>query len=210
MNPRQRIYDSYEKTNKLIKVNNSYHHFVNLEKIKNRKPEFYPYQKVPYYGGIRKDDFEVKRDNKVVGKIIRSIRDKPPKPKINSLMSAKEMHDDVRKKYQEIVNKRIAQENAFYKKRIKAQKPFVSVKSLDKDYENCKNKYTKRIVSEDINLPLIKSSARLKIYQRSNTEGKIDFSNSDGRISSARKSSQEESNVNRSDNNENDENQEKN
>ena len=38
MNPRQKSYDSYDKTNKLLKLTNSYYHYRNLEIIKNRKP----------------------------------------------------------------------------------------------------------------------------------------------------------------------------
>ena len=38
MKLRQKIYDSSEQTNKLIKITNSYHLFKNLERIKNRKP----------------------------------------------------------------------------------------------------------------------------------------------------------------------------
>ena len=44
---RQKIYDSSEQINKLIKVTNSYHLYRNLEKIKNRKPIYvndYNYQ----------------------------------------------------------------------------------------------------------------------------------------------------------------------
>ena len=37
MNPRQKSYDSYDKTNKLLKLTNSYYHFRNLELIKKKK-----------------------------------------------------------------------------------------------------------------------------------------------------------------------------
>ena len=40
MNQRQRSYDSYDKTNKLLKLTNSFYHFRNLEHIKKRKPQF--------------------------------------------------------------------------------------------------------------------------------------------------------------------------
>ena len=48
MNPRQKSYDSYDKTNKLLKLTNNFYHFRNLVLIKKRKsqysnhPTFYP------------------------------------------------------------------------------------------------------------------------------------------------------------------------
>ena len=46
MNPRQKSYDSYDKTNKLLKLTNSYYHYRNLETIKKRRPQ---YSDVPIY-----------------------------------------------------------------------------------------------------------------------------------------------------------------
>ena len=46
MNPRQKSYDSYDKTNKLLKLTNSYYHFRNLEFIKKRRPL---YSNTPVY-----------------------------------------------------------------------------------------------------------------------------------------------------------------
>ena len=46
MNPRQKSYDSYDKTNKLLKLTNSYYHFRNLEIIKNRRSQ---YNNAPLY-----------------------------------------------------------------------------------------------------------------------------------------------------------------
>ena len=38
MNIRQKIYDSSESINRLIKITNSFHHYNNLKKIRERKP----------------------------------------------------------------------------------------------------------------------------------------------------------------------------
>ena len=38
MKLRQKIYDSSESINRLIKITNSFHHYNNLKKIKERKP----------------------------------------------------------------------------------------------------------------------------------------------------------------------------
>ena len=38
MNIRQKIYDSSESINRLIKITNSFHHYNNLQKIRERKP----------------------------------------------------------------------------------------------------------------------------------------------------------------------------
>ena len=41
MKLRQKIYDSSESINRLIKITNSFHHYNNLKKIKERKPIYY-------------------------------------------------------------------------------------------------------------------------------------------------------------------------
>ena len=41
MKLRQKIYDSSESINRLIKITNSFHHYNNLKKIKERKPLYY-------------------------------------------------------------------------------------------------------------------------------------------------------------------------
>ena len=41
MKLRQKIYDSSESINRLIKITNSFHHYNNLKKIKERKPLYH-------------------------------------------------------------------------------------------------------------------------------------------------------------------------
>ena len=41
MKLRQKIYDSSESINRLIKITNSFHHYNNLKKIRERKPLYY-------------------------------------------------------------------------------------------------------------------------------------------------------------------------
>lgn len=176
MNAKQKAYDSYEKTNKLLKVSNNYYHYLNLEKIKHRKPKFSPSERLIRHNKKPFTDYYLIQENKVVGSILKSIREKSPKPLINSLMNAKLMHDDLRKKYQDLAKQKRDEENALYKKRIASQKPFISVKSMDLDYENSKNKVIKKLEIEDIVLPPIWVNPKKNSKKRSVTESKIDIS----------------------------------
>ena len=91
MNPHQKSYDSYDKTNKLLKLTNSYYHFRNLEFIKNRKPQ---YSNAPAYFQKSKtlkkqkqttlfDSYYVKQQNQNIKKKLNKILLRPIKPKMN-------------------------------------------------------------------------------------------------------------------------------
>ena len=143
MKLRQKIYDSSEQTNKLIKITNSYHLYKNLEKIKNRKPIYandYNYQqKKTEKGKSHNDlnDYYKNKENLIFGKIIDRINKKKIKSPINReqkklLDNSKEsrvVHNNLKKQ-------ELARENENYKKRINSQKAFVSSKCLDREYQN--------------------------------------------------------------------------
>ena len=74
MNPRQKSYDSYDKTNKLLKLTNSYYHYRNLETIKNRRPQ---YSNTPLY--FHKLKSQKASSKKKAGGIIRYILRKTAK-----------------------------------------------------------------------------------------------------------------------------------
>ena len=135
MNPRQKSYDSYDKTNKLLKLTNSYYHFRNLELIKKRKPQYgnYPtfYQKnkshiVPF------QSYFIKKANENIQNKLNQIRWKPIKPKINEIILSKESKiQEFRQQHKNLFIKKRDEENENYKKRIKNQKAFINPKAMD-------------------------------------------------------------------------------
>ena len=94
MNPRQKSYDSYDKTNKLLKLTNSYYHFRNLEIIKNRRSQ---YNNAPLYfhsqtktRNVSKrkkaelfQTYFLKKQNESIKKKLNKILLRPIKPKMN-------------------------------------------------------------------------------------------------------------------------------
>ena len=75
MNPRQKHYDSFNKTNKLLKLTNSFYHYRNLEKIKNRSPRYTikplslsPNKKIRQFNIFQAYDIE-KQNNNIKNKI---------------------------------------------------------------------------------------------------------------------------------------------
>ena len=166
MKPRQKSYDSYDKTNKLLKLTNSYYHFRNLELIKKRKPQYgnYPtfYQKnkshiVPF------QSYFIKKANENIQNKLNQIRWKPIKPKINEIFLSKESKiQEFRQQHKNLFIKKRDEENENYKKRIKNQKAFINPKAMDKDYQEEHTKTLmklKKIADNDnIVLPSIKNS----------------------------------------------------
>ena len=92
MNPRQKSYDSYDKTNKFLKWTNSFFHFRNLELIKKRKSQ---YNKPPtFYNNRRKlktpfQNYDIQQQNENIKNKLNQIRFKPIKPKINDIFLSK-------------------------------------------------------------------------------------------------------------------------
>ena len=143
MKLRQKIYDSSEQTNKLIKITNSYHLYKNLEKIKNRKPIYandYNYQQKKTEKGkshIDLNDYYKKKENLIFGKIIDRINTKKIKSPFNREQSKLlENSKESRIVHNNLKKQELERENENYKRRIKSQKAFVSSKSLDREYQN--------------------------------------------------------------------------
>ena len=170
MNPRQRSYDSYDKTNRLIKLTNSYYHNRNLDIIKNRTSQYVnrkPLKKVhksnyltPY------QDFYVIQENALLTSKLKSIKWRPVKPKMNEMFSNKEAKIQIsRQKYKNIFENLRLQENEKYRQRIYEQKAFISTKNLDKDYFENHTKTVQKLrqVSEvnNVVLPKINGKSRL-------------------------------------------------
>ena len=173
MNPRQRSYDSFNKTNQLLKLTNSYYHNKNLDEIRNRKSQYGLRQpnkllhRSKYLEPFK--DSYVRKQNISMKTKINEMKWKPVRPKMNNLnyniQSSKQ-------KYQLINKSAIQNENYFYKKRIQNQKPFISTKNMDKDFKDNHVKTVQQLrqvynVSESSTLPPIRSTNR-KYYQ---TEG---------------------------------------
>jgi hypothetical protein len=166
MNPRQKSYDSYDKTNKLLKLTNSYYHFRNLEFIKKRKPQYGNcptfYQKSKNYTSPFQNHFIQKQNENIQNKL-NQIRWRPIKPKINETFLVKESKIQAfRKQHKNISLKIRDEENEKYKRRIKNQKAFINPKLMDKDY---KEEHTKTLMklkkiadNDNIVLPSIKNS----------------------------------------------------
>ena len=167
MNPRQKSYDSYDKTNKLLKLTNSYYHFRNLELIKKRKPQysnrptFYQTKKQPHLAPFQ--NYYIKRQNENIQYKLKEIRSRPIKPKINDIFLSKESKiQEFRQQHKNLFIKRREEENKNYKKRIKNQKAFIDPRTMDKDYhvEHTKTLMKLRKIGENENvvLPPIKNS----------------------------------------------------
>ena len=166
MNPRQKSYDSYDKTNKLLKLTNSYYHFRNLELIKKRKPQ---YSNKPIIYANKKNNvvpfqnYYIKRQNETIQTKLNQIRLRPIKPKINDIFLKKEIKiQEFRQQHKNLYLKKREEENENYKKRIKNQKAFIDPKAMDKDFQE---EHTKTLMKlkrigekENIVLPPIKNS----------------------------------------------------
>ena len=166
MNPRQKSYDSYDKTNKLLKITNSFYHFRNLELIKKRKSQ---YNKPPtFYTNRRKlqtpfQNFYIQQQNENIKNKLNQIRFKPIKPNINNSFLLKELKmQQFRQQYKNLDLKKREEENQNYKKRIKNQKAFIDPKAMDKDYQE---EHTKTLLklrkigeNENVVLPPIRNS----------------------------------------------------
>ena len=171
MNPRQKSYDSYDKTNKLLKLTNSYYHYRNLEIIKNRKPL---YNDAPKYFSNPKtakkkkaivfQTYYVKKQNESIKNKINKILLRPIKPKMNNEFLTKEKKlYQMKKLYKNIFDRKRDEDNEYYKNRIKNQKAFMNPKAMDKNFntEHIKAMMKLRKIRENENvvLPQIKSSS---------------------------------------------------
>ena len=151
MNPRQKSYDSYNKTTKLLKLTNSYYHFKNLESIKNRNTQyglrpmiFSPNKKHIAFNLFQM--YNIKKQNQNIKNKIKKILLKPIKPIMNDNFIAKdEKLKKFRKHQSDMHNKIISKANEYFKKRLYNQKAFLNSKMLDKIYNSEHTKTTTKI-----------------------------------------------------------------
>ena len=171
MNPRQKSYDSFDKTNKLLKARNTLYLNRNLAIIKNRQSQ---YNKAPLYfktpNTVKKkqstlfETYYVKKQNESIKNKLNKILLKPIKPKMNDYFLTKEVKmQKVRQLHKNIFNKKREEDNEYYKNRIKNQKAFMNPKAMDKNFntEHIKAMMKLRKIGENENVvvPQIKSSS---------------------------------------------------
>ena len=160
MNIKQKIYDSKDSGNTLIKIKNSSVLSKNLEKIRHRKPLF---TEIPKFqkkkSNMNLADYYRKKENSIINKIIGEIKHKEIRPilyteqneLINSSMES-------RKRHNKLNNLALKKENANFALRLLNQKPFISAKSLDKEYKDRLYKNTtKKNANKSLVLPPIYS-----------------------------------------------------
>ena len=171
MNPRQKSYDSFDKTNKLLKARNTLYLNRNLAIIKNRQSQ---YNKAPLYfktpNSVKKkqstlfETYYVKKQNESIKNKLNKILLKPIKPKMNDYFLTKEVKmQKVRQLHKNIFNKKREEDNEYYKNRIKNQKAFINPKVMDHyfntEHVNVIKKLKKIKDNENMFLPQIKTSS---------------------------------------------------
>ena len=158
MNLRQRLYDSNESENKLIKINNNSVLSKNLQEIRNRKP-IYTKNTVTKRKKIKLqlNDYYIKNENKIFNKIIEEIRLKEVRPVLFTEQNQL-INDSMksRKKHYKLSSLALEKENAKFRQRLFNSKPFLAAKSLDKEYNNMRRKNSaKKQASQSLILPPI-------------------------------------------------------
>lgn len=174
MNLRQKSYDSFDKTNKLLKLTNSYYHKRNLDLIRNRKSQYLQPEKYTHkrqYLEPFKDYYVIKENIGITNKL-KDIRCKPVKPKINEYFLLKEGKiQDFRKQHQVIADSLRDKDNEKYRERINAQKAFINPTELDKEYEENHAKIVQKLrrlgAGDNIVLPPIKDGKKNPILEQS-------------------------------------------
>ena len=161
MNIRQKIYDSKDSDSTRIKITNSSALSKNLEEIRNRK-NIYINNSISQRKKTKKIsllDYYIKRENSIIQKLIHDIRIKEVKPIINTEQNILINNSiNSRKKHYKLNNLAIEKENESFKKRLYNQKPFISAKSLDKEYNNMLRKSNdKKKANKSLILPPINS-----------------------------------------------------
>ena len=158
MNFRQKLYDSQDSANILMKINNSSSLFKNLEKIQNRKPI---YVKTSLHKknsrNNKESDYYLNQENKIFGKLLISISDKEVKSRFNT-----EQNDLInnnrnsRRKHLKLRNMIIGKENKSFLNRVFNQKSVISPKQYDKEFNNLVNKLNvKKKANKKLILPPI-------------------------------------------------------
>ena len=158
MNFRQKLYDSQDSGNVLIKINNSSALFKNLEKIQSRKPI---YTKASLSQKKNKNNKQVdyyrNQENKIFGKILIGITDREVKSRFNTEQNELINNNrNSRRKYQKIRNMMISNENQSFMNRVFNQRSVISPKKYDKDFNEMVNRFNaKKKANRKLILPPI-------------------------------------------------------
>ena len=158
MNHRQKLYDAQDSANLLIKINNSSALFKNIEKINSRKPIYgnSPLTK-RRRNNNRESNYYLKEENKIFGKILLGIRDREVRSRFNTEQNEIiNNNKNSRRKYLEMKNKMIGQENKSFLNRVFNQKSVISPKKMDKEFNNMVAKFNvKKNANKKLILPPI-------------------------------------------------------
>ena len=158
MNFRQKLYDSQDSANILMKINNSSSLFKNLEKIQNRKPLYAKASSLKKFNRNNKEsDYYLNQENKIFEKILVSITDKEVKARYNTEQNELINNNrNSRRKHLKLRNMKIGNENNFYWNRVFNQKSVISPKQYDKEFNNLVNKLNaKKKANKKLILPPI-------------------------------------------------------
>ena len=138
MNLRQKLYDAQDSGNILLKINNSSALYRNLEKIQCRKPVYGNSSLTKRRKNNKKEsDYYLKEENKIFGKILLTIQDREVKSRINTEQGEIiNKNNNSRRKYLEMKNRLIDQENKNFLNRVFNQKSVISPRKMDKEFNN--------------------------------------------------------------------------
>ena len=153
MNLRQKLYDAQDSANVLLKINNSSALYRNLEKIQSRKPVYGNSSLTKRRNNNKESDYYLKEENKIFGKILLGIRDREVKSRFNTEQNEiVNKNRNSRKKYLEMRNKKIGEENKSFLNRVFNQRSVISPKKMDKEFNemlakfNVKKKANKKLI----------------------------------------------------------------
>ena len=153
MNLRQKLYDAQDSANVLLKINNSSALYRNLEKIQSRKPVYGNSSLTKRRNNNKESDYYLKEENKIFGKILLGIRDREVKSRLNTEQNEIiNKNRNSRKKYLEMRNKKIGEENKSFLNRVFNQRSVISPKKMDKEFNemlakfNVKKKANKKLI----------------------------------------------------------------
>ena len=158
MNFRQKLYDSQDSGNVLIKINNSSALFKNLEKIQSRKPIYTRASLSQKKNKNNKQvDYYRNQENKIFGKILIGITDREVKSRFNTEQNELINNNrNSRRKYQKIRNMMILNENQSFMNRVFNQRSVISPKKYDKDFNEMVNRFNaKKKANRKLILPPI-------------------------------------------------------
>ena len=158
MNFRQKLYDSQDSGNVLIKIKNSSALFKNLEKIQSRKPIYTRASLSQKKNKNNKQvDYYRNQENKIFGKILIGITDREVKSRFNTEQNELINNNrNSRRKYQKIRNMMILNENQSFMNRVFNQRSVISPKKYDKDFNEMVNRFNaKKKANRKLILPPI-------------------------------------------------------